>query len=331
LVGRVSAGFGHRLKIAADPGTWTALASNARWRRDGPCPTPSAQLGSGPPAVVRWPLQYEHPLGGIFTRPIREGFDAVASVVAADIPQAYKGIVMIEIDHGDGPRRVAIDYYDFTFVNHQCAGEVDTYFKLQYQPGGYPEFANVQPGGYVTDKPFLYAHWCRLRALRHQARPTSDVFGRFGLSFAGPVRGSAIEMMQSERRIVYSGGTRRTQHSRYLREMARARVCIDLPGQGPFCCRLIEGLAMGCCIVAARHAGEMPVMLRDGVEIVYCEEDLSDLADLCVAYAQDESKRAPIEAAAARYFDENLHPVRMAERYLRIVGECATRRTALSG
>ena len=317
----MSGSLDHRLKIAADPGTWTSLASNIRWRGEGPCPPPRKQPLAGPRPVVRWPRRYEHPLAGLFLRPIKEGFDALASVVTADIPQTYKGIVMTEIDHGDGPRRVAIDYYDFTFVNAQCAAEADTYFKLQYRPGGYPELANVYHGGYVTDKPFLYEHWCRLRALRRQARPTSDVFGRFGLSFARPVRERAIEMMQAERRIAYVGGARRTQHSRYLREMARARVCIDLPGQGPFCCRLVEGLAMGCCIVAARHAGELPVTLRDGVEIVYCEEDLSDLADLCVVYARNEDRRARIEAAAARYFDENLHPVRMAERYLRIAGE----------
>jgi glycosyltransferase involved in cell wall biosynthesis len=177
----------------------------------------------------------------------------------------------------------------------------------------------VSPGGYITDKPFLYAHWCRLRALRGRSRATSEVFGRYGLRFGGPVREAAIEQLRADERFDYSGGTRRTHHTRYLREMARAGVCVDLPGQGPFCCRLVEGLAMGCFIVAARHAAEMPVQLRDGVEIVYCQEDLSDLADLCAEYAHEEGRRQPLEAAAARYFDENLHPVRMAERYLSVV------------
>jgi hypothetical protein len=183
----------------------------------------------------------------------------------------------------------------------------------------------VWPGGYIADKPFLYAHWCRLRALRESSRPTSEVFGRYGLQFGGPVRAAAIERLRSDGRFDYGGGTRRTHHTRYLREMARARVCVDLPGQGPFCCRLVEGLAMGCLMVAAPHAAEMPVELRDRVEVVYCQEDLSDLADLCAEYANDESLRAPVEAAAARYFDDHLHPVRMAERYLRIVRDGADR------
>lgn len=317
----LSGALGRRLRIAADPGTWPSLAGDLRWRRDGPCPGPQAQPALGPPALVQWPLRYQHPLAGVFVRSIKEGFGVVASVVPADIPQAFPGIVIIGIDLGDGPRRVAIDYYDFTFVNPECAAEVDMYFKLQYARGGYPEYANVRPGGYVTDKPFLYANWCRLRALRRQASPTADVFGRFGLSFSAQLREAAIELLQSEQRITYAGGTGFTYRSRFMREMAGARVCVDLPGQGPFCFRLVEGLATGCCIVAARHAAEMPVELVDGVEIVYCKEDLSDLCDLCVEYALDEEKRAPIEAAAARYFDDNLHPVRMAERYLRVLGE----------
>jgi hypothetical protein len=295
------------------------MAANARWHGQDRCPTPGRQHQAEERTVVRWPVRYEHPIASSFLQPIRDGLDAVASVVPAEVPQPYEGIVMVEVDHGDGPRSVALDYYDFAFVNPECAAEVDTYFKFQFQRGGYPSFANVTPGGYITDKPFLYAHWCRLRALRRRTRPTSEVFGRYGLRFGGPVREAAIERLRSDARFDYSGGTRRTHHTRYLREMAGAGVCVDLPGQGSFCCRLVEGLAMGCFIIAARHTAEMPVKLRDGVEIVYCEEDLSDLADLCAEYARDESRRAPIEVAAARYFDEHLHPVRMAERYLRVV------------
>jgi hypothetical protein len=316
------------MRLAADPSTWTAMAGNARWRRKGSCPAPPVAQDGRPAAHVRWPRSYEHPIAAFFVRPIREGFESIATVTVAEIPQAHKGIVVIEVDLGEGPRRVALDYYDFTLVNAQCAAEVDAYFKFQYQLGGYPGFENVWPGGYITDKPFLYAHWCRLRALRRRARPATEVFGRYGLTFGGPVRAAAIERLRSDGRFDYTGGTRRTHHTRYLREMARARVCVDLPGQGPFCCRLVEGLAMGCLIVSARHAAEMPVGLRDRVELVYCEEDLSDLADLCAEYAHDESLRAPVEAAAARYFDEHLHPARMAERYLRVLGGSGARAEA---
>jgi glycosyl transferase family 1 len=309
-----------RMAIAADPRTWTAMAGDARWRLGAACPSPGPREQHRPRAIVRWPVRYEHPLAAVFLRPVREGLERVASVHEAAVPQEHEGIVLIEVDRGDGARRVAIDYHDLTLVNRECAATVDTYFKFQYQRGGYPGLPNVLPGGYVTDKPFLYAHWCRLRRMRLRTPPSSEVFGRFGLLYSGPVREAALALLRSDRRIAYAGGTRRTHHTRYLREMARARVCVDLPGQGPLCCRLVESLAMGCLIVAPRHAAELPVPLRDGVEIVYCREDLADLVGLCLAYARDEGARAPVEAAAARYFDEHLHPLRIAERYLRVIG-----------
>jgi hypothetical protein len=196
---------------------------------------------------------------------------------------------------------------------------MDVYFKLQYLRGGYSGCANVVPGGYVTSSSFLYEHWCKLRRIRQSSTAGADVFGRFGTRYSASLRRAAMAALESDRRLAYSGGTRPTQYTQYLREMARARVCIDLPGQGPFCYRLVECLAMGCCIIGPRHATELPVDLRDGLNIVHCNDNLEDLADLCVSYARDVGKRAAIEAAAATYFDEHLHPVRIAERYLDIV------------
>jgi hypothetical protein len=308
-----------QLRIAADPLTWSAVVSNVRWGLAEPCAAPVLCQAVQRNDVVRWPKTYQHPGAAPFVQPIKQGFASVASVVPTDIAQTYEGIVLIEVDQGDGLRRVAIDYSDFTFVNEQCVSEADVYFKLQYLRDGYPAFSNVVPGGYVTSSPFLYAHWCRLRTLRFSSRPTSDVFGRFGLRYSAQVRRDAVERVASDPRLVFVGGTRPTQQTRYLREMARARVCLDLPGQGPFCYRLVECLAMGCCIVGPRHATRLPVDLQNETEIVCCADDLRDLSDLCVAYSRDETKRAAVGAAAARYFDENLHPVRMAERYLTIV------------
>jgi hypothetical protein len=39
-------------------------------------------------------------------------------------------------------------------------------------------------------------------------------------------------------------------YTQYLREIADSRVCIDLPGEGPFTYRLVEYLAIGSCIIA---------------------------------------------------------------------------------
>ncbi len=310
-----------RLQMASDPKTWTTLAANTRWERAGACPAPEVRLRLQRPAVVRWPARYEHPIADSFVGQIRDGLAALAPIEHADIAQPHKGIVIMEVDLGDGPRRAAIDYYDFTFVNEACAAEVDVYFKYQYLRDGYPGVENVRPGGYVATSPFLTAHWCRLRELRRTSSPTSDVFGRFGVRWSAEIREAAIAILRSDGRFDFSGGTKPLQQGRYMREMALARVCIDMPGQGPFCCRLVENLAMGSCVVGVRQATSLPVELTAGVEVIYCRDDLSDLADLCLEYVSDHEKRMAVEDAAARYYDDNLHPLRLAEHYLSVLGE----------
>jgi hypothetical protein len=306
-----------RLRLAVDPRTWSSLASDAAWARAGACPAPAVRSPLDAPIAVRWPSRYREQVAESFVEPIKDGLAAIATLTAADIEQPYDGIALIEVDIGGDRRRVAIDYSDLTLVNARCAADVDTYFKFQCLREGYAEIANVRPGGYVASSAFVYANWCRLRSLRRRAAASSDVFGRFGLRWGAEVREAAVRLLEAAPDIAFSGGTRFTQHGRYMREMARSKVCVDMPGQGPFCCRMVDGMAMGCCVVARRQSTVLPVDLRDGVEIVYCRDDLSDLVDLCRAYALDERLRSPIEAAAARYFDEHLHPVRLAEHYLR--------------
>lgn len=316
----MASGLGRRLQMAADPKTWTMLAANTRWERAGACPPPRVRLQLPEEATVRWPSRYEHPVADGFVGQIRDGLGALARFELAEIAQPHKGIVIFEADLGAGPRRVAVDYYDFTFINEDCASEVDVYFKFQHLREGYG-VENVRPGGYIATSPFLSAHWCRLRDLRRRSTPSSDVFGRFGVRWSAEIREAAIRILRSDGRFDFSGGTKPLQQGRYMREMALARVCIDMPGQGPFCCRLVENMAIGSCVVGVRQATSMPVELRAGVEIVYCRDDLSDLADLCEEYVRDEAKRMAVEEAAARYFDDHLHPLRLAEHYLRVLSE----------
>jgi Glycosyl transferases group 1 len=308
-----------RLRLASTSSTWSALIGDMRWRRQAACPQPEINGQPTGDTVVQWPTTYQHPNAEPFALPIKAGFETVCTIRPAAIPQPYEGIILIAVDFGSGLRNVAIDYFDFAHINEHCASNVDIYIKFQFASGGYPDFPNVIAGGYVTSSSFLYQHWCRLRELRSRTPAAADVFGRFGLRYSAALRRSAIEMLTLDTRITYLGGARPTLHTAYLREMAKAKVCIDLPGQGPFCYRLVECLAMGCCIIGPRHKAQLPVPLRNGIEIIYCADDLSDLPELCWSYAQNDAKRAPIEAAAGEYFDAVLHPVRLAERYLSAV------------
>jgi hypothetical protein len=107
--------------------------------------------------------------------------------------------------------------------------------------------------------------------------------------------------------------------SQSLREAAHARVCVDLPGNGPFCHRLVDYLAIGACVVGPRHATNLHAELVDREHIVYCRDDLSDLVELCAHYVENDRAREEIGANAAGFFDEHLHPRQLAAYYLRTI------------
>jgi glycosyltransferase involved in cell wall biosynthesis len=263
---------------------------------------------------VHWPTAYEHRNAARFVEPIRAALGRLAPLRATAIEQPVAGLVIFGLECAGEIHRVALDYFDIDAISEVALDTVDVYFKMQFRESGY-DAPNVFPGGYVAGAGPLYRHWCRLRRLRAAGASSSDVFGRFGLH-GSELRGRAIEILAADGRFRFVGGGRPAEQLRYLREMARARVCIDLPGRGPFCYRLVEAMALGCCVVAVPHRARLPVRLAADVEIAYCAPDLSDLADVCLRYVEDADARDALGSAAAAYFDRNLHPLRLARYYL---------------
>lgn len=304
------------LTIARQPAAWQAVAVQQAWRLRGPCLPGAGVPPRNDQVTVIWPSEYRHPRAETFVQPLLRGFESASTVERRAIPQPFPGIVLFEVRTQNGTFPVAVDYYDFPPVNEDCLGDVALYFKMQYRRSGYEE-SRIVPGGYVAGTSSVYDQWCRLRELRRHPR-TADVYGRFSLRYSPAIRTQATEIARRDPRFVFTGGTSLALHLQSLREAARARVCIDMPGKGAFCYRLVEYLAIGCCVVARRHEARMPVDLRDGHDIVYCEDDLSDLADLCAHYVENDDEREEIAAGAARFFDEHLHPVQLAHYYLRM-------------
>lgn len=269
---------------------------------------------------IYWPVRYEWPEAEGWMRPVREGLAAFTTVRERPIEQPHKGIVLFEAAYPhEVPQTIAVDYYDYTFINDHCLADVALYFKMQHLREGYGE-AKVVPGGYVGSHPQVYRHYCRLRSLRRGSGKV-DVYGRYGTQFAADIRRRAVELLRRQTRFEFTGGTSLVLYSQSLREAAQARVCVDLPGNGPFCHRLVDYLAIGACVVAPRHATNLHAELVDREHIVYCRDDLSDLVDLCAHYVENDREREAIGAGAANFFDEHLHPRRLAGYYLRTLDE----------
>jgi len=228
---------------------------------------------------------------------------------------------------------IVFDNADESVIDEEVATEALVYFKTQFAKGGYAA-PNVVPAGYFLANNLAYRYLPVVRAIRTRKRFRCDVYGRFGLRYGGiEIRRAAVEMLSARtdfRHEVslfkYEGGPEKVPYRDYLFEVARAKVCVDLPGAGDLCTRLIDYLAVGSCVVGPPPRNRLPVSLVDGVHLVYCASDLSDLGDVCAELVRDDTERERIARNARDYFDRNLHRRRLATRYLQhIEHACAAR------
>jgi hypothetical protein len=295
-----------------------------RWNLMGHCvPAGAPAPGSRRELTVELPTEYDATDAHWFMRSIVRGFEALATVERVAIPQRGLGIVIgrarIGQGAGAGSLSFAIDFFDESRIDADVAAEVDLYFKLQYDRAGYG-LAHVVPGGYVQPRQEPYDQFCRLRPWGRE-HPGDRVYGRFGTQYGEGPRRRAVELLEGRPALGYRGGLGVVGYVQSLQEAAAAAVCVDLPGRGAFCYRLVDYLAVGACVVAAPHPNRLPVELEDRVNIVYTREDMADLPDLCEELLGDEAERRRIGDAAAGYFDRHLHYLPFAERYLAMIGE----------
>ena len=299
---------------------WRDLALEAAWRLF-PTRLPVGRL-SWPldpdwlqSTWIAWPSRYQWAPTRKWVEPLRRALARLVRVVRTDLPQPYPGIVLIQVVSYGRPRTLAVDCSDYPVVNGPCADEVGVYFKMQYRCEGYP-WEHVVPGGFVPGDDRIYQFLPRLRGLATHGAPLFDVYGRFGMQFASDLRRNAIQQLAQASQFTYYGGAGTVRYSRFLREAARAKVCINLPGNGEFCFRLIDYLAVGTGVVGPRPRNRLHVPLVDRVHVVYTRDDLSDLIPLCQRYVDDRAAREEIGRNARKLFDDFLLSDQLAAYYL---------------
>jgi hypothetical protein len=246
---------------------------------------------------------------------LREAISAHVPVSGVEIGQPYEGAVVIEVELDGDRHPVAIDYFDSDRLLDEVLASCAVIFKMQYRSGGYDN-PRVVPGGYVPARPHLARYLPALRHLRDRSDPVYDVYGRFGLGYATEYRRTAVEALQAQHRFGYEGSLKILPYAAYLREAARSRVCLDLPGNGDMCHRLVDYLAIGCCVVRPAPLTQLPVDLADGHNIRYVQRDLSDLVDVCAELVADPARSVEIGLAAREYYDRYLRADQLAGYYL---------------
>lgn len=256
---------------------------------------------------VQWPRAYEWALADVWGDQYRHALEQFLPVQIADIPQPFAGVIVTRFGVDGRSYDVAFDYSDDPMSIHDgCVRQCLVTFKAQYLAQGYG-IPRVLPTGYIPGSELLYKMLPYLRWLRRTRLPLFDVYGRFGSKFGTGIRAPALTRLSATQRFRFEGGLQMVGYSRYLREMARARVVVDLPGNGPFCFRLVEYLAVGACVVAYPHHAAMPMPLADGEHLLFVREDLSDLEEQCERCLHDTDLRSRLTARAQEYFDRYLH------------------------
>jgi len=300
--------------------TWQDVATECYWKataniKNGVQPSWHFDEEILAKTSVEWPSEYYRPVLGKWAEHIRAGLERYVPVKPKNIVQKCARLVSFMLTYEGKEYPIAIDCHDYVGLQNQFVGESFVYFKMQFRNGGYP-FHNVRPGGYVPNDKSLYRYLPRLRALRAKKPSIFDVYGRFGPDFAKDIRQKALHILNQQRLFHFEGSHKIVRYSRFLKEVARSRICIDLPGNGDLCLRLVDYLAVGTCIIGPRHRNILHVPLENGKHIVYAKDDLSDLLDLCRYYLDHEEERMDLCSNSMEFFDRYLHREQLAAYYL---------------
>ena len=299
----------------------SAQASAPTW------PLPEALLSD---LVIYWPTAYRMNETRKWMQHLVAGLSKIVRVEFAPIPQdtCFDGCIVTHFKYRGETHRVVIDHWDYEDrICYPALREATIYFKMQHLREGYGD-KRIVPGGYTVS---LREHYLYLDKLRNQCdtKPKLfDVYGRFGLRFAVETRQKALSLLSEAGDFDFVGGTQFVRTSRYLRDMARSKIGIDLPGNGDFCFRLIDYLSIGVCVVGPRPKVELPEPLVDGQHIVFCKDDLSDLVPICRRLLNNDGERIRIAKNAREYFDRYVHRDQLARYYLSCFLSAVTRESS---
>jgi hypothetical protein len=309
-----------RAARVARPSTLRSLEREWRWRGNGhgPCALPPtwepnpALLAA---ATVVWPERYRWPPQASWVEPIRLGMEPLVRVRRSQLTARVPGVVPFVVEVGNRQLAVAIDYGDATALAPGLLTQYDLVFKMQFVNAGYGS-ERVVPGGFVPNGRSLYRCLPHVRALHDRNRPKVDAYGRFGDDKEIAIRVDAVRRLKEQRVFRYRGGFGRVRYAESLAQAASARVCIDLPGLGPFCFRLVDYLAIGATIVSAPHVCRLHVPLEEGKHFVSCDSNLSNLVAVVDELTRDPARAARMSRAARAYFDRYLDYRQLARYYL---------------
>ena len=288
-------------------------------------PSPRAQTLTWPltendrsRVAITWPSRYQWPRGAPLVETLKDGLARLGVLRVKSTPQRHNGGVMLACALDRHAHAVFLDCSDYPmFINDAALAESDLYIKCQFRKEGY-EDDRIIPGGYPPTNRDYYKYYLPFRS-KYASDRRIGVLGRFGYRFQGEIRQRAVEILAATADIDFVGSGGKVRYSHFLREAASARLCLHLPGNGPFTHRVAEFLGLGTCMVSVRYTTALHVPLEAGVHYVAIEDDLSDLVDKCRHYLRNDEERERIAKAGQDFFDRYLHCDQLASYYVRSI------------
>lgn len=264
------------------------------------------QVGEVPPGDREW-----HARGG-FPVPA-DKLDLLGTPHNPRFPNDIRGDIF-EVQRGSQCIRCAYDCSDFPIVSTEIAGRVNLYFKCVTPVTSIP--VNVVSVGYFPSRPRLLAR-ARRMVLKRAVTKNIDVYARFGTwTDSQEIREELVNRIRKSS-IRFRGGFGTVVFPAYLKELMRARVALDAPGNAPITYRLAEAMALGAVIVCAPPACVFPEALENGVHYAATKEDGSNVAEVCGELLKDRERMARIARNGMKFFDRNFSPQSRARRILR--------------
>ena len=232
--------------------------------------------------------------------------------------QDQEGVILLPCMVDERPHLIVLDYSDYPdFINSRALADCSLYLKMEHAARGYAD-PRILPAGYSVTGLDYYRFYAQYRA-RYANRRQIDVVGRFGFQFQETIRRKAIQLLSDAPDINYVGAGGKVRYSRFLREVASARLCLHMPGNGPFTHRVAEFLGLGSCMISIRFTTSLHVPLEPGVHYVEVADDLSNLIERCRHYLANDEEREQIARNGSELFDRYVHCDQLAAYYLRTI------------
>ncbi|MBM2839164.1 MAG: glycosyltransferase family 1 protein [Deltaproteobacteria bacterium] len=229
-------------------------------------------------------------------------YDAV--IVASAKPECFVEYLKVSKDIPSSTPVIFIDGGDFSYIGgdltrlkapHLYKEAVskrpfDLIFKREYLvDGDYP--ANVIP--------FPFSFNFNIKDIPIPNSLKYDV--SFWAVESDPIRTAALTLLEDkfdcrENGTVHNQVFKKYKRKglRYLEELKSCKIVLNFRGVGWDTLRYWEAPAIGRFMISQKPKIVIPDNFRDGKEIVFCKDDLSDLIDLCEFYLKNEELRETI-------------------------------------